>query len=284
MAPNRFGRRFNFVAYLFPRPVTPDTLTDYKKSEAATASQRVCPSPGSRDGEDDDDKGEEEEYIFEGTYGRYIAWKNVDKDVEHGLRAPQAVPIVIKRKVLTWTRPEALQMYHSIKEELEASHETADVLRDVRNNFTKQLVKVLPPYQKKLLKKNAEFHGDMDVVEWFEDVDLEEDLQEFSWEETYRLPILTPEQIHDAWEDLDHLAWHSPMYMASRMEVRTSVLRMLFDEQTRRIEELEEELERKNAEAEVEEEFETPGEKSSIRQGMRSLVKGFMKRVICHRG
>ncbi|KAL6797059.1 hypothetical protein J3E68DRAFT_450072 [Trichoderma sp. SZMC 28012] len=241
-----------------------------------------------RDGEDDDDK-EEEEKFFQGTYGQYRVWNNDDKKVERGLRAPQAVPMVTKRKVLTCTRAEALEMYHSIEELFEERYGCAAVPREIRDNFTK-LVRVLPPHKKKRLKWEVDFHGIMDVVKWFKDVDLKEDLQELSWEETYQLPSLTPEQIHDTWEDLDHLAFHSSMYMASRMEARTGVLRMLFNEQTRRIKELEKELERKNlvviglAEAGVREALETLSNKATIRQGMRSRVKGFVKRVFCHRG
>lgn len=240
------------------------------------------------DGEDDDDK-EEEENFFQGTYGQYTVWNNDDKKVERGLRAPQAVPMVTKRKVLTCTRAEALEMYHSIEELFEERYGCANVPREIRDNFTK-LVRVLPPHKKKRLKWEVDFHGILDVVKWFKDVDMKEDLQELSWEETYQLPSLTPEQIHDTWEDLDHLAFHSPMYMANRMEARTSVLRMLFDEQTRRIKELEKELERKQelerkiAEAELKEVLETLSEKSTVRQGMRSRVKEFVKRVFCRRG
>ncbi|KAL7960625.1 hypothetical protein V8C34DRAFT_276109 [Trichoderma compactum] len=368
MALRRFGRRFNFAAYLCPRMTEPDTLTEhirrakrerrikvreyvrrgqysedvgftqyeeyirdaeYAEYDGYTWNEEHTPDEENaqyeehtqneeyaqgeehtQDGVDthheeytrdeeqnentlrvptdvEEGGGEEGETMFKGTYGWYTIENDDEKDVERGLLTPQAVPMVRKRKALTCTRAEALDMYQPIREKFEASHGTADVRMEVRNNLTKQLVRVLPPYEKKLLKRNAEFHRARDVIRWFRGVDLAEDLQEFSWETTYRVPRLTPKQIDDTWEDLHHLAYHSTLYLVSRMELRTTVLKMLFDEQTRRIKELEEELELKNwgqvDAVEAEEDLGAPSEKSA-KNGMRSLVKEFIKRGICHRG
>ncbi|KAK4063999.1 uncharacterized protein Triagg1_9327 [Trichoderma aggressivum f. europaeum] len=261
---------------------------EYTRDEEQNENNIRVPTDGPDDGEGGGrGRGREQEAVFKGAYGWYTIGNEDEKDVERGLLTPQAVPMVEKRKVLTCTRAEALEMYQPIEEKFKASYGTADVRMEVRHNFTEQLVRVLPPFEKKMVKMNAEFHGAKDVIRWFRNVDIDDDLKEYSWETTYRVPRLTPKQIDDTWEDLHHLAYHSSVYLMSRMELRTSVLKMLFDEQTKRIQELEEELEWKNSVefgvVELREDLETLSEKSAKR-GKRSLVKDFVKKVFCHRG
>lgn len=282
----QYEKRYQDEEHIQDEEHTQDGVNTHHEESTRDEEQNENTLRVSTDGEEGGGEGEEET-IFTGRYGWYTLENIDEKDVERGLLTPQAVPMVRKRKVLTCTRAEALEMYQPIREKFEASYGTADVRMEVRNNFTEQLVRVLPPFEKRLLKQNAEFHGARDVVRWFRDVDLEEDLQEFSWETSYRVPRLTPKQIDDTWEDLHHLAYHSTLYLVSRMELRTTVLKMLFDEQTKRIQELEEELELKNwgeADAvEVEEDLESFSIKSA-KHGMRTLMKEFVKMTMCLRG
>ncbi|KAL7910016.1 hypothetical protein GGI35DRAFT_492792 [Trichoderma velutinum] len=226
-----------------------------------------------------------EGHIFRGKYGWYTIRTDEEADIERGLLTPQAV--LMKRKMRTFTRAEALELYQPIAEKFRGSYGTANVQLEVRDAFTEETVRVLPPHEKKLLLVNAKFHGDKKIARWFRDDKEKEDLQEIAVEEEHEVPCLAPKQVEDTWEDLHYLAFNSTVYLQSRLELRTTVLKMLFDEQAKRIRELEEELNLKNATVETGVDEAAGGgleiSKTSVRHGMKYSIKAFVKRAFCHR-
>ncbi|EHK18765.1 uncharacterized protein TRIVIDRAFT_66801 [Trichoderma virens Gv29-8] len=249
--------------------------TDYEESsdyDASTEAEEYSEYEGSSEYELHTDTEEPDE--------EYNLRIRIEEDVEAYLRAPNPIPLVWKHEDCAFTRDEAMKMFRPIAEKFHASYATANVTAQVRRIFTRETVRVLPPWEKKLLKMNAELHGAADIVEWFQEA--EGDLLGIRSRRAHRVAHLTAEEAERVWEDLYDLSWHSRLDFAKLLEPRITVVKTLFDDQKRRIQELEQQLLMRNSAMETADgDGDVAGRSpTQPRKTKLSIVMTFLKRMI----
>ncbi|KAL7948285.1 hypothetical protein V8C42DRAFT_362878 [Trichoderma barbatum] len=181
----------------------------------------------------------------EPQFGWYKIRNEEEANIERLLRAPNDLPMVWRYETHTITRGEALKKLQPIVDKFNKSCGTASIMNDVRRIFTRRTIKVLPLHEKRILEINAASTGDTEIVEWLQEA--KQDLLEHSWWEKHAMPRLTRQQADDMWRDLSHLAFHSPLYLTSRLDPRIVALKAVFEAQERRIQFLEQRLRKKNS-------------------------------------